>query len=353
MKRKIGRTGVALGVLMAVGLAVSAAKAQERPLTVVSWGGAYQDAQKKIYFEPFAKESGIKLIDESWDGGIGVLRSKVEGGTDSGWDLVQVESEELTIGCDEGMFEPLDWDQIGGKDAYIESAVSECGVGTIVYDNVLAYDKSKLKEEPKGWADFFDTKKFPGKRALRQGPKVNLELALIADGVPLADVYKVLSTPEGVDRAFKKLDEIKKDIIWWKAGAQPPQLLASGEVVMTSAYNGRIDAANREDGRNFGIQWNGALFTLDSWVILKTSPNKEEALKFLAYVGKPENQAKLPNYIAYGVTAKGADKLIDPKRLPDLPTAPENFANVLHISDEFWIENIDRLNERFNTWASS
>ncbi|WP_137391845.1 ABC transporter substrate-binding protein [Rhodoligotrophos defluvii] len=353
MKNRLARAGGLLALGITAGIAFSVAEAQQRPLTVVSWGGAYQEAQKKVYFEPFTKETGIQLIDESWDGGIGVLRSKVEGGTDSGWDVVQVESEELTIGCDEGLYEPLDWSKIGGKDAYIPSAVSECGVGAIVYDNVLAYDKDKLKEEPKGWADFFDTQKFPGKRALRQGPKINLEIALIADGVPLDKVYEVLATPEGVDRAFKKLDSIKQDIIWWKAGAQPPQLLASGEVVMTSAYNGRIDAANRNDGRNFGIQWDGALYTLDSWVILKTSPNKEQALQYLAFVGKPENQAKLPEAIAYGVTAKGADKLIDPKRLADLPTAPENFANVLHISDEFWIENIDRLTERFNTWASS
>ncbi|MGF7163245.1 putative spermidine/putrescine transport system substrate-binding protein [Rhodoligotrophos appendicifer] len=344
--------GGALTLMLAAG-ALGGQVYADRPLTVVSWGGAYQDAQKKVYFEPFKKESGKDLIDESWDGGIGVIRSKVEGGTDSGWDVVQVESEELVIGCDEGLFEPIDWDKIGGKDAYIAPAVHECGVGAILYDNVLSYDKDKLKEEPRGWSDFFDTTKFPGKRALRQGPKVNLELALMADGVAPGDVYKTLSTPEGVDRAFKKLDSIKKELIWWKSGAQPPQLLASGEVVMTSAYNGRIDAANRTDKRNFGIQWNEALFTLDSWVVLKTSPNKDVAFEFLDFIGKPENQAKLPEAIAYGVTAKGATKLIDPKRLPDLPTAPENIENALQISDSFWIENIDRLNERFNTWAAS
>jgi hypothetical protein len=108
-----------------------------RPLTVVSWGGGYQDAQKAAYFEPFKAASGTDMIDESWDGGIGVLRSKVEGGTDSGWDVVQVESEELQIGCDEGLFVPLDWSKIGDKDAFMDAAVSECGVGAIVYDFVL------------------------------------------------------------------------------------------------------------------------------------------------------------------------------------------------------------------------
>jgi putative spermidine/putrescine transport system substrate-binding protein len=348
---RVGKKAIlATAVAATIGLTAYGALAN-RPLTVVSWGGAYQDAQKKVYFEPF-KATGAQLIDESWDGGVGVLRSKVQGGTDSGWDVVQVESEELELGCDEGMFLPIDWDRIGGKDRYLPAAQHECGVGTIMWNFVLAYDKDKLKEAPRGWADFFDTKKFPGKRALRQGPKSNLEIALMADGVAPADVYKVLATDEGVDRAFKKLDEIKNDIVWWKSGAQAPQLLASGEVVMTSAYNGRIDAAVRNDKRNFGIQWNGTLYTLDSWVILKTSPNVDEAYKFLEFVGRAENQAKLPVHIAYGVTNVKANEQIDPKRLVDLPTHPDNIKNGVQISDRFWIENIDRLTERFNTWAA-
>ncbi|MDP2620920.1 MAG: ABC transporter substrate-binding protein [Hyphomicrobiales bacterium] len=323
-----------------------------RPLTVVSWGGGYQDAQKAAYFEPFKAASGTDMIDESWDGGIGVLRSKVEGGTDSGWDVVQVESEELQIGCDEGLFVPLDWSKIGDKDAFMDAAVSECGVGAIVYDFVLGWDKDKTSEAPTGWADFFDTAKYPGKRGLRQGPKTTLEIALMGDGVAPAEVYNVLSTPEGVERAFAKLSTIKNDVIWWKSGAQPPQLLASGEVVLTSVYNGRIDAANRNDKRNFGIQWNGGLFTLDSWVILKTSPNIDAAYKFLAFASEAANQAKLPMEIAYGVTNKAATEMIDPARMADLPNHPDNFANTVQISDKFWIENIDRLTERFNVWAA-
>ncbi len=180
-----GAAALALGAAI---LALPAAA--QRPLTEVSRGGAYQDAQKKVYFEPFKSAGGVEMIDESWDGGIGVLRSKVEGGADSGWDVVQVESEELTIGCDEGLYEPLDWSKIGGEGAYMKEAVSDCGVGAIVYDFVLGYDKDKLSAAPPGWADFFDTQKFPGKRALRQGPKTNLEIALMADGVAPKDVYE-------------------------------------------------------------------------------------------------------------------------------------------------------------------
>jgi putative spermidine/putrescine transport system substrate-binding protein len=320
-------------------------------LTVVSWGGSLQDGQRAVFFQPFQAASGIKIVDEPWDGGVGVLRAKIQGGNAT-WDVVEVESEELALGCEEGLFERLDYKRIGGESAYMPAAVSECGVGNIVYNFILAYDGDKLKTGPKSWADFFDVKKFPGKRALRQGPKVNLEIALIADGVKPQDVYTVLKTPEGIERAFRKLDSIRSNLIFWKAGAQPPQLLASGEVVMTSAYNGRISAANAKDHRNFKIVWDGTLFTIDSWVILKGSKNIDAAYKFLDFAGKPEHQKDLPKYISYGVTNVKATPLVDPALLPTLPTAPQNMVNVAPVDDQFWLENLDRLNERFNKWAS-
>jgi putative spermidine/putrescine transport system substrate-binding protein len=335
-------------VAAAVALAPAA---QARDLTVVSWGGAYQDAQKKVYFEPFQKDTKIKMHDESWDGGIGVLRAKVQGGN-ANWDVVQVESDELQIGCEEGLYQKLDWSKIGGKGAYLPAAVSPCGVGAILYNFILAYDGDKLKAGPKSWADFFDLKKFPGKRALRKGPKTNLEIALMADGVAPKDVYKVLATPAGVDRAFKKLDTIKSSLIWWEAGAQPPQLLASGEVAMTSAYNGRISAANAKDKKNFKIVWDDSLFTLDSWVILKGTPNLTQAYSFLKFVGEAKHQKSLPEYISYGVTNKAASKEIKAEYLPNLPTNPKNLAHAVHIDTAFWLENNDRLTERFNKWAA-
>lgn len=347
MRKSILLSGIAVAACLS-GLAFAAGE----KLTIVSWGGAYQDAQKSAFFEPFKKAAGINLVDESWDGGVGVLRAKVKGGSAS-WDVVQVESDELDIGCEEGLFEKLDISKLT-KEPYIAEAVHPCGIGAIVYNFVLSYDKDKLKGDkaPKNWADFFNTAKVPGKRAMRQGPKANLEMALMADGVPPADVYKVLRTPQGVDRAFRKLDTIKKDLVFWKSGAQPPQLLASGEVVMAWAYNGRIDAANAKDKRNFGVVWNQSLFTIDSWVILKNSANKEAAYRFLNFAGKAENQAKIPAAIAYGVTNQDARKFIDPKRLAELPTAVENFRVAQMLDTAFWLENSDKLTERFNKWAA-
>jgi len=328
-----------------------AATAQGRDLTVVSWGGAYQDAQREVFFRPFQQATRSRMLEETWDGGIGVLRSRIASGANT-WDVVQVESEELLIGADEGLFEPMDWAAIGGRDAYIAEAVNDHGVGAILYSFIFAYDRARLAQGPESWADFFDTAKFPGKRGMRRGPKTTLEMALLADGVPPIRVYSMLGTPAGVDRAFRKLDTIKADLAWFERGAQPPQWLASGEVAMTVAYNGRIAAANATDGRNFAIVWTNNLFTLDSWVIMKGSPNRARALEFLKFVGQPDIQAGLPPRIPYGVTAVGANEKLTPAVLAQLPTAPANIASALQINDRFWLDNLDRLTQRFNTWVS-
>jgi putative spermidine/putrescine transport system substrate-binding protein len=339
--------------LAAMAAAVAfAGGAQARDLTITSWGGSYQDAQRKVFFEPFQQETGTKLIEDSWDGGIGALRAKAEGAPT--WDVVQVEADELVLGCDEGIIEPLDWDKLGGKDAFLPTAVHECGVGAIVWGTVLAYDGDKFKDNPpKSWADFFDTKKFPGKRALRKGPRQALEFALMADGVPLDQIYATLGTPEGVERAFKKLDSIKNDLVFWEAGAQPPQLLGSGEVVMTSAYNGRITAANKTDKRNFKIAWDaGFVYQIDSWVILKNSDKQEEAMQLVTWLTQPEHQKKLPPFIPYGPTNKVAAAQVDPAVMPDVPTAPENLPHGLFYGRDFWTDNVEELNNRFNNWAA-
>jgi putative spermidine/putrescine transport system substrate-binding protein len=326
--------------------------AAARDLTVVSWGGAYQDAQREVYFKPFMEQTKVKMLEENWDGGVGVLRAKIQGGNNN-WDVVQVESEELVLGCEEGLYEKIDWAKLGGKDKFMPDAVSDCGVGAIVYNFVLSYDKDRIKGQgPQSWADFWNVQQWPGKRALRKGPKTNLEIALMADGVSYKDVYKTLKTDAGVERAFKKLDQLKPNLIWWEKGSQPPQLLASGEVAMTSAYNGRIAAANQNDKKNFGIVWPNSLYTIDSWVIMKGSPNKAQAEQYINFVSQPEHQKMLPTKITYGVTAKDATPLIDKSVLPNLPTAPENIETAIYIDEPFWVENIDKLNQRFNAWVA-
>ncbi|HEY8013078.1 MAG TPA: extracellular solute-binding protein, partial [Dongiaceae bacterium] len=189
-------------------------------LNITSWGGAYQMSQRKAYFEPYSKQSGTKITEEEYNGEIAKIRAMVEAKSVN-WDVVDVDSGRAIQGCAEGVLETIDWAKVGiDRSKFTGGDIYDCAVPTILYATVIAYDKDKLPNGPTKIADLFDLKKFPGKRALQKDPFVNLEWALIADGVAIKDVYKVLGTPEGIDRAFKKLDTIKKDVIWWEAGAQ-------------------------------------------------------------------------------------------------------------------------------------
>lgn len=326
--------------------------AAARDLTVVSWGGIFQDAQRDVYFDPFKKEAGLPLAEDSWDGGVGTLRSKFQAGEANNWDVIEVESEEIAVGCEEGLFEQLDMTKLGGMERYLPGTASECGVPANVFSIVIAYDADKLADGPKSWADFWDVKKYPGKRAMRSGPKMNLEFALMADGVAAGKVYETLRTPEGVDQAFAKLDELKSNIVWWTSGNQPMQLLGSGEVAMTTSYHTRIGAANASDKRNFKLLWQGSMFNVDSWVIMKGSPNIEAAYKLLDFMEEPVNQAKWPEKLGGGVAVVEAQKMLPADLAARLPTAPENQKVALPLDAEFWVANIDKLNERFAAWAA-
>ncbi|WP_206597571.1 extracellular solute-binding protein, partial [Pantoea dispersa] len=147
-------------------------------------------------FQPFAAKLGATVLDESWDGGYGVLQAKVKAGVPN-WDAVQVEAEELELGCSDGIYEKIDWQKIGGKDGFIPAGVSDCGVGAIVWSTGLAYDGDKIKDAPKSWADFWDTAKYPGKRGLRKGAKYTLEFALMAGLLSEGRAPRVLKTKEG------------------------------------------------------------------------------------------------------------------------------------------------------------
>ncbi len=335
---------------LAVVAACCAQSALAGDLTVISFGGANKAAQEKAYYAPFTKATGIKVVGGEYNGEMAKVKAMVDTKSVS-WDVLEVESPELARGCDEGMFEKLDYSKIGNKADFVPGAAQSCGVGIFVWSTVLAYNADKLKVGPTSWKDFWDVKKFPGKRGMRKGAKYTLEVALMADGVAPKDVYKVLATPAGVDRAFKKLDQLKPNIQWWEAGAQPPQYLVSGDVVMSSAYNGRI-ANTQKEGKNLKIVWNGGMYDFDSWAIPKGSPNKDAALKFIAFASKPENQKVYSQNIAYGPTNKKAVPLLDSKLVADLPTAPQNIKSGVAVDVAFWADFGESLEQRFNAWAA-
>jgi len=231
--------------------------AAQADVTVMSWGGAYGEAQTEAFVKPFMAATGIKTTMTDSDNPAPAIKAMVEAGNVT-VDVASVEYADGIRLCDEGVLETIDIatlpagaDGTAAADDFLPGAVTECAVSTDIWSNVFAYDTTKFPEGPTKVADFFDLEKFPGKRGLKKGAKAVLELALLGDGVPASEVYAVLSTPEGVDRAFAKLDTIKKDVVWWEAGSQAPQLLADGEVAMTTAYNGRIFAAAMNEGKPF------------------------------------------------------------------------------------------------------
>lgn len=342
--RAMGVAGLAAIALMPMKPAFAADQ-----LTVVSWGGSFQASQRKAYFEPFSAATGIKITEGEWNGEIAKIRAMFDSNTVS-WDVVDVGGDVGAM-CASGILETIDWNKLGLDPAKFKSR-HECGVPTTGAANVIAYDKDRLANGPKTIADFFDLKKFPGKRGLNKNPQVNLEWALIADGVPTQDVYKVLNTPEGIERAFKKLDTIKKSVVWWTSGAQPPQLLADGQVVMSSAWNGRIYDAVKSSGRNLEIVWDAPLWNWDYWVIPKGTGRLEEAYKFIAFSSLPKVQAEMTHYLPYAPANEDATALIDPAILVNLPSAPDHMKNALDVDVDFWTEKGAELDQRFSAWLA-
>lgn len=345
---KGNRKSIPGSALMLAGLIT--AGAAQADLTIISFGGASQKAQAKAYYEPFAKATKIGVVPGEYNGEQARIKAMVEAKNIT-WDVVEVESPELARGCEEGLYEKLDYSRIGERKDFVAKAVSDCGIGLFVWSTILAYNGDKLKTAPASWADFWDLQKFPGKRGMRKGAKFTLEFALIADGVKPADVYQVLATKPGVERAFRKLDQIKPSIQWWEAGAQPPQLLASGDVVMTSAYNGRIAAAQKE-GKNLKIVWNENIYDVDSWAIPKGAAKRDDAYKFIQFASKAENQKVYAGEIPYGPTNSKAIVMIDAAVAADLPTSPANMKNAVASNTQFWVEHGEDLEQRFNAWAA-
>lgn len=348
---RINRRAFSVGLAAAAAGMARDAGAAEGEVTVVGFGGSFQDAMREVYWKPFEAASGIKVLEDTWNGAFGTIRAKAGSGAVN-WDVIQMPGDGLLLGEEEGLYAPIDWQALGGREAYIEQGATDYGVGAEVGCIVLGYDSSKLPAGPESWKDAYDLGKFPGKRSFYKGPKYNLETALYADGVASADIYKVLKTPEGVDRAFAKLDTVKKEIIWWESGALPVQLLASGEVAMCSAYGGRIFSAIKE-GKNFKIVWPGSLIEVDSWVILKDAPNKAAALKLIQWMGDAGRQVEIAKRMGYGPTVRAAMAKVPAEIAPSLPSSPENLAVTIDIDATFWMENEATLTERFTSWVNA
>jgi len=331
-------------------LAALTAQAQDA-LTVIAFGGASGDTVKKHMVEPFQAQSGQSILLDSYSGGIAEMKAQVQSGHIR-WDVVSVEALDLERACSEGLLEVIDHSLlpagIDGTPAIGGALDSECGVASLVFAVVFAYNQNHFDNpSPKGIGDLFDTEKFPGKRALQKRPQVNLEWALLADGVPMQDIYSVLASEAGQARAFARLDSIKQEIIWFDSWSQSPQLLNDGGAVMAQAPNGRFYNAAVHEGKPFAIVWDGMVYDMDVWTIVKGTPRRELALEFILYATGSKPLSGMAD-IAYGPTRKSANQVLPEAIKPHLPTTYLDLG--LKGNSAFWADYGEALSERFNEW---
>ncbi len=352
-------------LFLTTALAGFAFAASANEVTVMSWGGAYGKSQIEAYHKPFTAETGVSVNSVDADNPATPIKAQVEAGNVT-IDVADVEYSDAVRLCDEGLLEEFDSSMLpDGADGtpaaedFIEGALTDCAVANIVWSTVYAYNTDSVDGAPMSMADFYDLEKYPGKRGMRKAAKANLEMALIADGVPAGEVYEMLETDEGVDKAFAKLETIKDSIVWWEAGAQPPQLLADGEVVMSTAYNGRIFNAAVGENQPFEIVWDGQILDFDLFVIPKGAPNLENAVEFIKFSTDTQRLADQAKWISYGPARKSSGALVGlyqdgkTEMASHMPTAAANLTNAIVNDFEFWADRDTELSERFNAWLAN
>ncbi|WP_027035490.1 ABC transporter substrate-binding protein [Mesorhizobium ciceri] len=333
---KLILTGLLAGLL-----AATAAKADEMAFT--SWGGTTQEAQTKSWAAPFEASSGIKVLQDG-PTDYGKLKAMVDAGNVT-WDVVDVEMDFAIKAAKDGLLEPIDYAVVPKADLDPRFS-NEHAVGSFYYSFVLAWNKGAVPGEPTGWADMFDTKKFPGKRTFYKwsAPGV-IEIALLADGVPADKLY-----PLDLDRAFKKLDTIKSDIVWWSGGAESQQLIASGEAAFGQLWNGRVFAL-QQDGTDVGVAWNQNLTAADVLVVPKGAKNKGSAMKFLAAATSPTGQAKFAEASGYAPISTKAKAEMPADAVKALPDA--HVEGQINLDMNYWAEHRDEIATRWYAWQTN
>lgn len=332
--------------------------AQKGEVVISSYGGTFQDAQRKAFFEPFEKETGIKVVDTT-----APLLPKIKAMVETRnveWDVVEVEAATLLVLAKQGLLEPLDYanfdkETLRDIDARV---VHPYGIGTIFFSNVIGYNTKKYSKDihPRSWAEFWDVKKFPGPRALFAGDFVvtPIEMALMADGVAPDKLY-----PIDLERAYRSLSRIKPQVVkWLRSGGEGPQLLVDGQVDLASAANGRFEAV-MEKGAPIGYEWNQGILRVDYWAIPKGAKNLKNAMNFIEFASKPKPQAELAKLIPYGPTNKRAFEHMSVERARRLPSHPENLSRQVLYNAEWWADvdksgksHLERNIEMWNAWIT-
>jgi len=351
-RRQFLKTTAAGAVALATPAIWTPSRAQSKRIVVRDDGGIYTKAYGAVFYRPFQEATGIEVVGVQANAEpTAQIRSMVDAGSYT-WDMAKISEPAilmLTAG-DKKYLEKHGLESEAVIASLPKQYLSDYGVGNNVYTTVLAYrtDAFESREAPKSWSDFFNLEKIEGRRALRKHPFDTIEQALMADGVANADVY-----PCDLDRAFKSLDRIKKDVsVFWTSGAQVEQMLISGEVDMIPTWVSRAQSA-QSGGAPVEIVWDQNIWGLDNWAILAGTPNADACREFIKFASDPKRQAQLVEYFAAGVTQPEAFDIIDPKVAQNCPTFPEHIKNGVKINAQYWYDNQDKAIERYNSWLLS
>ncbi|GAB5447402.1 ABC transporter substrate-binding protein [Gymnodinialimonas sp.] len=341
-------------------------------MTLVSWGGAYQQSQINAYSDPYAAmHDGLEVIwDESSAEAVARLRAMNEAGNIT-WDVVDVVAADAMRLCDEGLAMEIDHDEMlapapdgtPASEDFGDLIVSDCFIPQIVYSTTVGYRTDVAEwngNVPTDICAIFDTENFPGQRSLERRPIGNLEWALMCDGVAMEDVYDVLETEEGVAQALAMLDSIQDQTVWWTAGADTPQLLADGEVVMGSTYNGRLFSLIEEQNQPVAMLWDAQVFDLDGWIIPEGLPEDRlaRALDFIYFATDTQRLADQALYISYGPARASSAPLVGQHATlgidmaPHMPTDPANSERTFLFNYEWWADYRDDMDARFQAWLA-
>lgn len=314
-------------------------------LTFVSFGGVYQEAQRKAWLEPYTELTGAQFTEDE-NSSNATIKTQVEAGQVT-WDVVDV-GNDFGVEAHKDLLEPLDFSLIPRDELNEDLGITDWRIPDITYGVVLAYNTEVLGagNVPAGWADYFDTAKFPGKRGFWDYSEGGMfEFALMADGVAPGDLY-----PLDLPRATAKLNTIKDDLVPWASGAESQELIGSGEVAMTMIWNGRGWSAKNIDQKPVEIQWNQQIVTADYLVIPKGSPNKEAAMQFIAYTACAEHNAGPSEFIPYGPTNKNSTANAAMVNDLSVTNADENSA---YFDDTYLADNFDEIDAAWQAWKGS
>jgi putative spermidine/putrescine transport system substrate-binding protein len=322
------------------------AEAAESFLYVNTYGGSYTEAEDAVFYKPFTAKTGIQVKPVT-PISFAKLKAQVRSGTYE-WDITNMGPSELLQAMQDGLTEPIDFTIID-RNSLAPDAIVGNGVKSISSGLALVYRKDKFPSGgPQSWTDFWDVKKFPGNRALHNRSYTALSYALLADGVPIDKLY-----PMDVDRAFKKLDEIKPYIkVWWSQGGQADQLIRDGETDMQAMYTARAFALV-DQGVPLQVVWNGAERVQSFWFVPKGDPRAALAWRFVDFTTQPKPQAEICTRMAYGPSNPKAFDLISPEQVSRMPTGPAQL-KVTFENDAKWLApRLDQLNERWAQWLAS